>query len=159
MKSSPPRQVQLSDVSNPDWEELYNKLWKQESGTSYYGTHPRFRKYVRCQPEEVRLSQDGWNQIKKIIQDQGICVSVVNSCMGFSCSLVLWKDRQETFPGAVDEASPVFQVCTHMLPGDGHIGFKEGWAEFEPLFTCDENVARLAANRLDPPRPAHCYDY
>lgn len=158
-KKTTPELVQLSDPDNPDWKELQDKLWEAGASEGWYGTHPRFRKFVRCQPEKVRLSRKGWQQIKKLIKDRGICVSVVNSCTGFSCSLVLWKDREEPYPGAVVEASAIFQVCSHMLPGTGRSGFQEGWAEFEPLFTSDENVARLLANRLEPPKHASHYDY
>lgn len=151
------QRVQLSDAANPDWKELFDKLWEQGTwgGRGYYAG----RRKCICQPEKVRLSQVGWDQIKQIIVDEGICVSVVNSCMGFSCSLVLWTDREEPYPGAVVKPKWLFQVCSHMLPGDKRSVFKDGWAEFEPLFTSDENVARLKANRMELPKPAHHYDY
>ena len=150
------KRVQLSDAANPDWDELAAKLWEKCQGSD------RFRgsyTYSHHQPEKVRLSQVGWDQIKQIIVEQGICAEVVNSCFGFSCSLVLYKDREEPYPGAEVEARPIFQVCSHMLPGDENCRFKEGWAEFEPLFTSPENIARLKWNKLPMPRASQHYDY
>lgn len=150
------KRVQLSDAANPDWDELFNKLWDRGVYTNYrYGNG----RYCRCQPEKVRLSQVGWDQIKQIIKDKGICVEVLNSCSGFSCSLTLWKDREEPFPGASTGPEHLFTVCSHMLPGDERSGFKVGWAEFEPLFTSPENIERLKWNKRPMPKDAYHYDY
>lgn len=150
-----PQQVQLSNISNPDWKELFDKLWEK----GYYLYHGREEKYCRHQPEKVRLSQEGWNQIKRLIKERGITVSVQNSCSGFSCSICLWKAREEPYPGAEIPAEAFMEICSHMLPGTERSGFKEGWAEFEPLFTCSENVERLKWSKLALPRDSSFYDY
>lgn len=151
-----PRRVQLSDPENPDWNELYNKLWAlRESHDRFRGHH----NYRHHQPEEARLSQEGWDQIKRIIKERGIPVSVQNSCMGFSCSMALWKPREEPYPGASVPAEVFFEVCSHMLPGDDHAGFQRGWDEFSPLFNSPENIERLKWSELDLPKDASAYDY
>lgn len=151
-----PRRVQLSDPANPDWQELFDKLW------SVNHAHDRFRghyTYRHHQPEKARLSQEGWDQIKRIIKEQEITVSVENSCMGFSCSLLLWKAREEPYPGASIPPVCFFQVCSHMLPGDDNAGFQRGWDEFEPLFKSPENIKRLEWSKMEPPKDASAYDY
>jgi hypothetical protein len=152
-----PRRVQLGDPENPDWSELYGKLWASRDG---YDRH-RGRYYTsrHHQPEEARLSQEGWDQIKRLIKERGIPVSVQNSCMGFSCSLSLWKPREEPYPGASVPAEVFFEICSHMLPGDDNSGFISGWAEFSPLFTSPENIERLKWSQMDLPRDASAYDY
>jgi len=155
-KKDPVRRVQLSDAANPNWQELFETLWPLHTGSNRFQSHYDYRAH---DPEKVRLSQVGWDQIKQIIAEKKICVSVQNSCSGFSCSLALWKDREEPYPGAVSEAEVFFKVCSHMLPGNERSGFKDGWAEFEPLFTSDENVERLKANCLELPKHASHYDY
>ena len=148
--------MQLADASNPDWNRLAGELWEriEHSGHGWRSTH-----YYHHRPEEVRLSQVGWDQIKQLVVDRKIPVSVVNSCFGFSCSIVLWKPLEEPFPGAVIEAVPIIQICSHMLPGDDKCHFKEGWTEFSPLFTSPENVELLKQSRLELPREASYYDY
>lgn len=150
------QRVQLSNVEDPDWDELAEKLWeKRKACDRFRGTYT----YFGCQPENVRLSKDGWEQIKRIIVERGICVEVINCCMGFTCGLVLYRDRIEPFPGASDGPFPFFRICSHMLPGDDRSGFKEGWAEFEPLFTSEANIDKLKWNKLEMPKHASHYDY
>lgn len=149
------QRVQLSSIDPPDWKELSSKLWEEKwisdrFSSGYHHYH---------QPEKVRLSQEGWDQIKRLITDRNICVEVFNSCSGFSCSLTLWKDREEPFPGAEIDPQPLITICSHMLPGDERCGFKEGWAEFEPLFTRPKNLELLKWNKRPMPKRASHYDY
>lgn len=151
-----PRRVQLTDPANPDWLALYDKLWATTRSFDSYRGHQTSRTH---QPEHVRLSQEGWDQIKRLIKEKEITVSVQNSCMGFSCSLLLWTAREEPYPGASVPAEAFFEVCSHMLPGDDRAGFQRGWDEFSPLFTSPENIKRLEWSRLPMPRDASAYDY
>jgi hypothetical protein len=153
---SPVQRVQLGSIDPPDWDALAEKLWEARSACD------RFRgvyTYYGCQPDKVRLSQEGWDQIKKLIVEREVCVEVINCCMGFTCGLRLFKDRVEPFPGASDGPWEIFRVCSHMLPGEDRTCFKEGWAEFEPLFTSAENIERLKWNGLEMPKAAYHYDY
>lgn len=155
-KSVEIQRVQLSSIDPPDWDGLMEKLYEsREVCDRFRGRYT----YQGCQPEKVRLSQDGWEQIKRIIVERNLCVEVINCCFGFTCGLVVYDDRIEPFPGASDGPFPIFRVCSHMLPGDDRSGFKEGWAEFEPLFTSDANIAKLKWNKLAMPKAAHHYDY
>lgn len=150
------QRVQLSSIDPPDWDGLSGKLWeKRRASDRFRGVYT----YYGCQPEKVRLSQEGWDQIKKIIVENNICAEVINCCMGFTCGLILYRDRIEPFPGASDGPFPIFNICSHMLPGDGRSGFKDGWAEFEALFTSEANIERLKWNRLAMPEHASHYDY
>lgn len=151
------QRVQLSCTDPPDWIGLMDKLWETVHDPS--SKLACYRYYRAHQPEKVRLSQEGWDQIKRIIVERGICVEVFNSCMGFSCSLVLYKDREEPYPGAEMPCEVIFEVCSHMLPGNERSGFKEGWSEFGPLFNSPENIERLKWNKRPMPREAYHYDY
>lgn len=151
-----PRRVQLTDAANPDWKELYSKLWEERQGYDRFRGHFTYHQH---QPEKARLSQAGWDQIKQIIKDRGITVSVENACSGFSCALLLWHPREETYPGAEIEPRWLMTICSHMLPGDGRSGFADGWAEFSPLFNSPENIERLKWSKMELPRPASAYDY
>lgn len=151
-----PRRVQLGDAAHPDWDDLYERLYVQQS---YTDRRRGYVTYRTCEPKTSRLSQVGWDQIKQIIEEQEICVQVTNSCSGFSCAIMLYHDRQETFPGAVVEAEPFFSICSHVLPGDHRSIFKHGWAAFSPLFNSSENIERLKQNRLPMPKHESHYDY
>jgi hypothetical protein len=150
------KKVKLTDVDNPDWDELFDKLWDQGS---YWDSKWGRRSYCRHQPEKVRLSKVGWEQIKKVIKRDGLIVEVINSCSGFSCAIRLWEPSMHPYPGVTVKGDLLFTMCSHMLPGKERSGFKEGWAAFEPLFTSDENVERLKRAGMQLPKPASYYDY
>lgn len=155
-KETLPRRVQLTDPANPDWHELYQKLWVEVRNFDH---HRGYITYHQHQPEKARLSQEGWDQIKRLIVEQEIPVTVQNSCYGFSCSICLWKPREEPYPGAEIPAESFMEICSHMLPGDGTTGFDVGWREFSPLFTSQENIKRLEWSKLPLPRDASAYAY
>jgi len=132
----------LQNPSSPDWALLDSYLWDDlyDSNT---------RRYSTMRKEGIRLSEEDWKEIKRMISDNPIPVTLVNTSFGFSVGIMLWSPRKETFPGAVVAARPLVTIAAQHLPSyDKGASFKLGWDAFSPITHSARNWELVHQNEL-----------
>jgi hypothetical protein len=148
--------TKLQDHENPNWQALDEILWKK-----VIDPYPRWGNGVSYHPRDhVRLSEEDWKQIQRLVVEREIPVTMCNTNFGFSVGMTLWKPAEFAWATMVEPAQPITTIPAVCLPSyDRGKSFDLGWKKFSPLTHSEANQKLLERNKLEAQREKLHYAY
>ncbi len=119
--------------------------------------------------ESRRLSQAEWDQVTAILQAHHLPCSMNNACMGFGCSIVLYEEPLNHYPGVEMRPTSILEITKDHLPipvrdkdskqSPDRTTFEDGWEAFSPYTHSEANKALLALYKMEAPKSKGYYDH
>lgn len=129
---------------------LKDDLWKWSWQIRSYGRHTEKVKYWEASRE---ITAEEFFAVMDAIEEHNLVCTVRNAEMGFGVALDIFIPQ--SYPGT--PPVHVFVITNH------HFGerarFEDGWKEFFPLVSTEENQRKMAFCGFEPLRDKGYYDY